>query len=329
MICSDDVYAENKDNLIGSFNRCDRGDTYVDHHVFFCLNSEKTGLNHLSFEVPDIDDVCMGHDYLKETGKYEHMWGIGRHVLGSQVYDYWADPWGRVHEHWADSDRLNLANGSNLIAGRRSAALAMGRAAAGEIHQSRQRLSRHGRPCPGASRSCARRLRRGCRRMASEATPFRTAWPGMTKQEMTRMAKQKITGSFVALITPFNKDGSVDFAAFRSLLTFQEQHGTKAVLIMGSTGETSMLVAGGEEEDHRRDREDEVGEHADLLRLHRQQYRIDHRQRALRPRTTAPTAPSLPRRPISARRKPISSASSSMSPMPPTCRSASTTIRRG
>ena len=32
------------------------------------------------------------------------------------------------------------------------------------------------------------------------------------------MPKQKITGSFVALITPFNKDGSVDFAAFRSLL---------------------------------------------------------------------------------------------------------------
>ena len=116
MICSDDVYVESKDNLIGSFNRCDRGDTYVDHHVFFCLRHEKTGLNHLSFEVPDIDDVCMGHDYLKGFGSYEHMWGIGRHVLGSQVYDYWADPWGRVHEHWADSDRLNLANGSHLIA---------------------------------------------------------------------------------------------------------------------------------------------------------------------------------------------------------------------
>src|ERR1700675_1045412 len=114
--CSDDVYVENKDNLIGSFNRCDRGDAYVDHHVFFCLAHQKTGLNHFSFEVPDIDDVCMWHDYLKQFGKYEHMWGIARHVLGSQVYDYWADPWGRVHEHWADSDRLNLANGSNLIA---------------------------------------------------------------------------------------------------------------------------------------------------------------------------------------------------------------------
>ena len=69
----------------------------------------------MSFEVSDIDDVHMGHDYLKKFGQYEHMWGIGRHVLGSQVYDYWADPWGRVHEHWADSDRLNLANGSNLV----------------------------------------------------------------------------------------------------------------------------------------------------------------------------------------------------------------------
>ncbi len=114
-ICSDDVYAGEKSNLIGSFNRCDRGDAFVDHHVFFCLRHEKTGLNHVSFEVQDIDDVAMGHDYLAQFGKYEHMWGIGRHVLGSQVYDYWADPWGRVHEHWADSDRLNLANGSNLV----------------------------------------------------------------------------------------------------------------------------------------------------------------------------------------------------------------------
>ena len=52
---------------------------------------------------------------------------------------------------------------------------------------------------------------------------------------------KKLAGSFVALITPFNKDGSVDFAAFRTLLKFHEEHGTSAVLIMGSTGETSML----------------------------------------------------------------------------------------
>jgi len=50
-----------------------------------------------------------------------------------------------------------------------------------------------------------------------------------------------LTGSFVALITPFNKNGTVDFAAFRTLLKFHEDNGTAAVLIMGSTGETSML----------------------------------------------------------------------------------------
>ena len=35
--------------------------------------------------------------------------GRGRHLLGSQVYDYWSDPWGRVHERWADTDRPQRA----------------------------------------------------------------------------------------------------------------------------------------------------------------------------------------------------------------------------
>ena len=55
------------------------------------------------------------------------------------------------------------------------------------------------------------------------------------------MSKMKIQGSFVAIVTPFNRDGSVDFSAFRSLLKFQEDNGTAAVLIMGSTGEVSLL----------------------------------------------------------------------------------------
>jgi catechol 2,3-dioxygenase-like lactoylglutathione lyase family enzyme len=114
-ICSDDVYAGDKDNLIGSFNRCDCGDDYVDHHVFFCVTNERAGLNHMSFEVPDVDAVFMDHEYLTRLGKYEHMWGVGRHLLGSQVYDYWCDPWGRVHEQWADTDRLNVKSGSHLL----------------------------------------------------------------------------------------------------------------------------------------------------------------------------------------------------------------------
>jgi len=52
---------------------------------------------------------------------------------------------------------------------------------------------------------------------------------------------EKLTGSFVAMITPFNRDGSVDFEGFRALLDFHASHATAAVLIMGSTGETSLL----------------------------------------------------------------------------------------
>lgn len=114
-LSSDDVYAGDPDNIIASFNRCDQGDTYVDHHAFACMSvGEAVGLQHVSFEVPDIDAVFADHDYLKAKGDYEHVWGIGRHVAGSQVYDYWADPWGRIHEHWADSDRLNASSGSVL-----------------------------------------------------------------------------------------------------------------------------------------------------------------------------------------------------------------------
>ena len=114
-LCSDDVYAGAKDNIIASFNRCDRGKTFVDHHVFLCLEGPKTGLNHLSFEVQSIDDVMLGHEHLRETGKYQHVWGIGRHVLGSQIYDYWKDPWGRVHEHWTDTDVLNARHRPTLL----------------------------------------------------------------------------------------------------------------------------------------------------------------------------------------------------------------------
>lgn len=60
---------------------------------------------------------------------------------------------------------------------------------------------------------------------------------------MSEVAARKITGSFVALITPFDKTGAVDLGAFRELLAFHEANGTSAVLIMGSTGEVSMLSA--------------------------------------------------------------------------------------
>ena len=112
--CSDDVYAGETTHIVGSFNRLDRGDDYVDHHAFFCIRGDKSGLNHLSYEAADIDDIMVGHEHLQTKG-YRHMWGIGRHRIGSQFFDYWCDPWGRVHEHWADTDVLNACTPGNLV----------------------------------------------------------------------------------------------------------------------------------------------------------------------------------------------------------------------
>ena len=56
------------------------------------------------------------------------------------------------------------------------------------------------------------------------------------------MTRRKIEGSFVALITPMNDDSSIDYGGFHSLLDFQAENNTSAVLIMGSTGEVSMLT---------------------------------------------------------------------------------------
>jgi len=108
VVASDDVHEEgDPDTLLGSFNRIDDGANYVDHHVLMYGRNDASGLNHVSFEVADIDDLMTGHDFLKSKYPDLHLWGIGRHTLGSQIFDYWKDPWGRLHEHWTDTDVLN------------------------------------------------------------------------------------------------------------------------------------------------------------------------------------------------------------------------------
>jgi hypothetical protein len=108
LVPSDEIYVGAADNIVASFNRCDRGEAFVDHHTLLCFESPSAGLNHLSFEVQTFDDLMVGHEHLKQRGKYRHVWGVGRHLLGSQIFDYWEDPWRRVHEHWTDSDVLNV-----------------------------------------------------------------------------------------------------------------------------------------------------------------------------------------------------------------------------
>lgn len=48
-------------------------------------------------------------------------------------------------------------------------------------------------------------------------------------------------GSGVALITPFDKEGKVDYEALKRLIDFQIENGTDSIIICGTTGESSTL----------------------------------------------------------------------------------------
>lgn len=50
-----------------------------------------------------------------------------------------------------------------------------------------------------------------------------------------------INGSIVALITPMNSDGSVDFASLERLVEFHIDQGTDAIVAVGTTGESATL----------------------------------------------------------------------------------------
>jgi len=105
-LSSDEVYLGDPQNVVTAFLRCNRGGAFTDHHTLLCVGIGPVGFDHAAFEVEDIDAVMLGHEHLVTAG-YQHHAGVGRHVLGSQVFDYWRDPWGHVLEHFTDSDLLN------------------------------------------------------------------------------------------------------------------------------------------------------------------------------------------------------------------------------
>ena len=105
LVTSDEIELA-PDMALGAFLRCDRGAMHVDHHTLFLVGTGQPGFNHAAFEVANFDDLMAGHDHLAKAGR-RHEWGVGRHLLGSQIFDYWRDPWGHTVEHWTDGDLFN------------------------------------------------------------------------------------------------------------------------------------------------------------------------------------------------------------------------------
>lgn len=111
---TDELYVDEPGNSLGRFVRADRGDEPVFHHILFILRGAKNGLHHCSFEVERVDDIFTGGDHLHGLG-HDHVRGIGRHALGSQIFDYWMSPFEVMHEHWSSNERMNADSAFNLV----------------------------------------------------------------------------------------------------------------------------------------------------------------------------------------------------------------------
>lgn len=108
MIVSDfQFYAGQRDRgPTMSFIRCDRGSTPADHHTLALALGPANRYLHSAYQVSDLDALAAGGEYLRERG-YLRSWGIGRHVQGSQIFDYWRDPDGVLVEHFTDGDMFD------------------------------------------------------------------------------------------------------------------------------------------------------------------------------------------------------------------------------
>ncbi len=51
-----------------------------------------------------------------------------------------------------------------------------------------------------------------------------------------------ITGSLVAIVTPMQEDGRLDFAAFRNLIDFHVREGSDGIVVVGTTGESPTVT---------------------------------------------------------------------------------------
>ncbi|MGB8404743.1 MAG: VOC family protein [Mycobacterium sp.] len=84
---------------LASFMRCS-----TDHHNLLLQQAPLNFLHHTAWEVDDVDEVGRGASAMLEEHPERHVWGLGRHHIGSNFFWYLKDPAGNFSEYYADLD---------------------------------------------------------------------------------------------------------------------------------------------------------------------------------------------------------------------------------
>ncbi len=84
---------------LAAFMRCS-----TDHHNVLVQKAPVPFLHHTSWQVDDIDEVGRGASAMLEADPSRHIWGLGRHFIGSNFFWYLKDPAGNFSEYYSDLD---------------------------------------------------------------------------------------------------------------------------------------------------------------------------------------------------------------------------------
>jgi len=82
-----------------AFMRCS-----TDHHNLLVQQAPVAFLHHTSWQVDDVDEVGRGATAMLEIDPSRHVWGLGRHHIGSNFFWYLKDPAGNFSEYYSDLD---------------------------------------------------------------------------------------------------------------------------------------------------------------------------------------------------------------------------------
>ena len=84
---------------MAAFMRCS-----TDHHNVLVQQAPLNFLHHTSWQVDDIDEIGRGAMAMLEGNPERHVWGLGRHHIGSNFFWYLKDPAGNFSEYYSDID---------------------------------------------------------------------------------------------------------------------------------------------------------------------------------------------------------------------------------
>jgi catechol 2,3-dioxygenase-like lactoylglutathione lyase family enzyme len=84
-----------------AFLRCS-----TDHHNLLLQPSPVAFLHHTSWQLDDVDEVGRGAMRMLKGHPERHIWGLGRHFIGSNFFWYLRDPAGNFSEYYSDMDTI-------------------------------------------------------------------------------------------------------------------------------------------------------------------------------------------------------------------------------